>query len=51
MLAHYAISDLAGNFGGHGIEFLLSVFTVLTGCHSFLPTVAEYWHSFFVAVK
>lgn len=28
-VAHYAISDLAGNLGGHGTEFLLSVFTLL----------------------
>lgn len=28
-VAHYAISDLAGNFGGHRAEFLLSVFTLL----------------------
>lgn len=28
-VAHYAVSDLAGNFGGHGIEFLLSVFMLL----------------------
>lgn len=41
-VAYYAISDLAGSFGGHGIEFLLSVFTPLTGCHPFLSTVAEY---------
>lgn len=41
MVAHYTVSDLARNFGGHGMDFAFSFYA--TAAHHTLHTVvAQY---------